>query len=719
MKKDLIKQILLTLFFILVAYVTFLIYTFVVSHGSMDLFKREYMGINYVNTWDQLLKGRFDLDPKIIDFGETYIREGKRYMYFGPFPAFLRGFLKLFPNPRITDWSRISCLIAAFVVVITCTLAYWKITGIVNAASRTRWFYTSIFAICVAFGSFLVILLASAYIFDECKIWGLANGCIFILAFVNWWFSKKNSLFLPFVMSTSGGFGLLSQPTFGVFPILMSVILSIVVCVSYLSSLQKASWAKVFLNWLGWRKQAVSGFRTFFVCLAFLVPAFLAITFQMKLNYEKMGNPFVMMDYRYYELCQGDKGRLELWLMSRGVVDYSRITHALTYYFIPHEEHFSYNFPFIDIGGYKNIFKFKDTWFDMVEPGSPVEITSSYLFINAVIGLFLLGNVFGGIGLFLLLSFILSSATFFSFQAMSGRYPADLMPMFVVFSLASFKLINWLDSRNLFFRMVLRLGLAILVLISIYTANITMLKIKLFYWSVPEPAKEPIRSFFERGDEVINYVLSRALRNESVLKISQQRSTSTSVFPPFPSPGQLWTPDGNKTIFWYDGRHWNLIKDDSGTYIGPITLLLRFNVQAGQSEPILTSGLARIGDTVYVRYLDGNKAIIGFDFWGSHGFPSEPFIVDPNRVYLLEISFGSFYSDPRFTKLRRRLLVKLDGKIIIDKETPFHPITIDQIAIGQNTTECGVCRAKFTGDILEARRVGKKIILNIIPKADF
>ncbi|GEM_PF-6398956 len=693
------KKAILVLFFIFVGIFTVWFYTLIVTHGEMNLFTREYMGINYVNTWDQLLKGRIDLDPAVIDFGETYYHNGKRYMYFGPFPGFVRGIFSVFPRFYNTDWSRISNLIAAIVILLSCTFAFRRVAG---------YFYTILFFLVFAYGSYNVILLTSSYVYHEAIIWGLANVCVFIWAFINFWFSDRIGLLLLLAMSLSSGFALLSRASFGIFPFLVILLLIFVLFLSNLSDFFKNKVLKSVLNWLGWKKTHITVSRLLLAYLVLIIPTGLSILFQVKLNYEKMGNPFVMMDYHYYEKTIADKGRLQLWLSTKGVMDYSRIPHSVVFHLIPHKEHFSDKFPFIEIFDYRNIFKFKDTWFDVIEPGNPAIIHTPFLFFTSVIGLFLLVSAYGGIGIFLFLALVISNLFFFSFQAMTGRYTADLMPTFLIFSFAAIKFFNWTDKKGGKLKISVRIIFLLLALLSIYTANMTMLKFKLNYWSVPEHAKPPIRNFFKKADNYISIFASKKVSQSGVLEVL--RFDDKNVFPSYPVTGQLWTPDGDETLFWFDGKNWSLIRDDGNKYLGPVTLKVLFKPRHGESEPLVSTGVPGSGDTIYVKYLSATTGQVCYDHWGVEGFPSNIFQIDPNRAYIIEVSFGSFYPGIDLGALSRNVIVKVDGMTLLDRPTGFHATKPEQIVIGKNQVDCGVCGLQFTGEIIEARRAGMRII---------
>jgi hypothetical protein len=187
------------------------------------------------------------------------------------------------------------------------------------------------------------------------------------------------------------------------------------------------------------------------------------------------------------------------------------------------------------------------------------------------------------------------------------------------------------------------------------------------------------------------------------------RIDNSSSLPSMPVAGQLWSPDNDETIFWFDGKNWSLIKDQNKKYLGPVILKVKFNLRTGESEPLLSTGKEAAGDTVYIKYLSDMTAQISYDHWGVEGFPGELFPVDSEKTYILEISFGSFYPGADLGSLNRNVTVKVDGKVVLDRPAGFHPTSIEQIVIGKNQAACGVCGPQFNGQILESRRVGVRM----------
>jgi hypothetical protein len=61
----------------------------VLTAGSWNLFQRQYFDDFFDAQARSLLDGRWDVPPEVVGF-EGFLINGRTYMYFGPFPAFLR-----------------------------------------------------------------------------------------------------------------------------------------------------------------------------------------------------------------------------------------------------------------------------------------------------------------------------------------------------------------------------------------------------------------------------------------------------------------------------------------------------------------------------------------------------------------------------------------------------------------------------------------------------
>ena len=142
----------------------------------------------------------------------------------------------------------------------------------------------------------------------------------------------------------------------------------------------------------------------------------------------------------------------------------------------------------------------------------------------------------------------------------------------------------------------------------------------------------------------------------------------------------------------------------SGRY-GVVDMSVRFPLYVfGTQEPLVVTGVTGAGDLVYVRYLDPRHIQLGFDHWGIGGFTSAPIEVDYGQTHRLSITIGSLYAPGSQPLWAERVRVLLDGRPVLEGQSPCHPSTANQIAIATNRIGGSTCGPRFTGQLLSVER---------------
>jgi hypothetical protein len=156
---------------------------------------------------------------------------------------------------------------------------------------------------------------------------------------------------------------------------------------------------------------------------------------------------------------------------------------------------------------------------------------------------------------------------------------------------------------------------------------------------------------------------------------------------------------------------------EAGTKQGAIEMDVSFPTgRAGRFEPLLSTGIPGQGDIVYIEYLEGSRARMGFFHLGSGGPTSDDFAVTPG-VHDVELSLGSLYpprEHPLFKgypgkyveSLKRRLEVTVDGKPVLAASARFYFSTPGLLYLGANPIAPNVSGPVFTGQISNVRRLG-------------
>lgn len=159
------------------------------------------------------------------------------------------------------------------------------------------------------------------------------------------------------------------------------------------------------------------------------------------------------------------------------------------------------------------------------------------------------------------------------------------------------------------------------------------------------------------------------------------------------------------------------VPSDAPLAFGRLKMRLRFPKNRWpQSEPLVTTGDREAGDFVYVHYVDTDHIRIGFDHWFKGGPLSPPIKIDFTQEHLLEISLGSLFparedvvfahvSAAGLTSVKDRLLVHLDGQLVIDTAAGSYETGPDTVTVGRNTIFGTLCGPEFTGEIISIERV--------------
>jgi hypothetical protein len=162
------------------------VFVWMVTCGTGRLFVREDFGQFYDAQAQSLLEGHWDVEPASLR-NEAFIRDGKRYGYFGFAPAVPRMVLnRLFPAME-GCWSRLSLTLACAVTLSVLHLFVLKAGDFFPASPvvppRLSVAARSVFLLSAGLGSTLIFLGSRAYIFHEAIIWGaaLALACCHVV----------------------------------------------------------------------------------------------------------------------------------------------------------------------------------------------------------------------------------------------------------------------------------------------------------------------------------------------------------------------------------------------------------------------------------------------------------------------------------------------------------------------------------------------------------
>ena len=148
---------------------------------------------------------------------------------------------------------------------------------------------------------------------------------------------------------------------------------------------------------------------------------------------------------------------------------------------------------------------------------------------------------------------------------------------------------------------------------------------------------------------------------------------------------------------------------DAVNQLGTVRMQVRFRKDPwGRAEPLLSVGQTGKGGVVYVRYLEGTRAVFGIDQWGAGAREGPPVDLDEDREMPVEIRLPSFYpagGPPERRALIDRAMVLLEGRVVFNRVLPAVDAGPDNVWIGMNRVNSSTCDQEFTGAISGLQRI--------------
>lgn len=192
---------------------------FVLNVGRASHFQWQRIGDFYDAQARSLLDGRWDMPKSVLGI-EAIPVHGKNYMYFGPFPAFLRIPIVIFTHSLDGRLTQLSMLVAFVVLVVCACKIHWRIRVLVRGAGsvgHAEWIGVALFTFVLAGGSSLVYLASQASVYEEAIIWGVALAIAAFAAMLDFILHPSvRSLIATSIFATGS---ILSRATVGIGPV--------------------------------------------------------------------------------------------------------------------------------------------------------------------------------------------------------------------------------------------------------------------------------------------------------------------------------------------------------------------------------------------------------------------------------------------------------------------------------------------------------------------
>lgn len=322
--------------------------SFVASHGTWQMLGGETRSDAYDSLGEHLTRLEFDVEPATIGW-EGFDIDGKKYMYFGPFPAFLRIIFNTIYKGHFGQWSRVSCLIGIFLIILSSFLAinyaFKKNQNFDNTKISTL-LVMMLIIFAIVLGTPVLYLLLSTRIYSEAIVWGVSLAIASLSLYYVLVNEQKYSHKALALYGTLISFTLLSRITFAL------PLYALCLYLVYQIYKQKEKWfSKCFV---------LSIFSSFGLCFQFIY------------NYVRFKNIFETFPKN-----------LHYWdeVKTFGLFNIHRIYDGLNTFLIPRKENFNASFPYIFVKTYA--YKNEQMYPDWKEP--TVAITISCVFFSFLI----------------------------------------------------------------------------------------------------------------------------------------------------------------------------------------------------------------------------------------------------------------------------------------------------------------------------------------------
>lgn len=154
-----------------------------------------------------------------------------------------------------------------------------------------------------------------------------------------------------------------------------------------------------------------------------------------------------------------------------------------------------------------------------------------------------------------------------------------------------------------------------------------------------------------------------------------------------------------------------------GSTYGPLELEVRLPTdRTGVYEPLLATGTAQAGDLVTIFYESPQTIRLGLVGTSAVGPTSDSIAVDYAAPHRIEFQLGPLYPgishpllagyDPaQVAQLKRRLLLRLDGRTVLETPAFFHTGPTGLLRVGATDFLRDYSADRFTGEILSRRRL--------------
>jgi len=195
-----------------------LLSAWLITAGRWDFLQRQYFDDFFDAQTRAIFDGHLDVPPEVVGF-EGFITNGKTYIYFGPFPSFLRMPLMALTDRfdgRLTTLSILLASVALTYATFRLSCSLRRLVRGTDPVGRRELWATAGLSVAVLAAPPL-FLMSSAVVYHEATMWGLAFTVAAYDGIVRWQRDRRGWRLLVISLLFAGG--LLSRQTVALGPV--------------------------------------------------------------------------------------------------------------------------------------------------------------------------------------------------------------------------------------------------------------------------------------------------------------------------------------------------------------------------------------------------------------------------------------------------------------------------------------------------------------------
>ena len=621
-----------------------------VTYGTGRFFVTESFGEVFDAQGKALSEGRWDVDERAIS-GEAFIRNGKRYTYFGFVPALPRMVLNRAAPSLYGQWSRFS-LITALAVSAICAWMFLRLFASCGSGTALRGGIGGKFLLLAILGSTAVFLTSSAFTYHEASAWAASFALLADYCFARFLISGRIRVLCAGCVGAVAAF--FTRPTSGLGPIICAGILGLVLAAAGLWNHRpdRVRWFAAISEQLRLPRfqRPAAGAAILALTLVLTLSVFVGI------NRARFGTFFNSVPLRYHVQYTPER----LAQIHGTLIHPTYVLPLLVGYVFAPNLVLRATFPWLAFAAPLGM-----------ERRLPMDVLEQHAGILIVMPALSLLAAFGLAGMirrpewrrFLLIAgpALMAGCTLFVIAAISHRYAHDLYPFLIVSASAGLVFASGMRMplrRRKQFR-VLLIGLSVWSIAA--NLALTLNYQREISWATPVQA----RVSFVKLQARIDHLISR--------KPYEPVPLTNAAAPARLVRGQTIYVPGTSTKYMFDGVRFQHV---AGPKIHEFRIRIRFQAAAPRTRrPVLFAGGVGSSDCIQAVHLEDRKVQFCFDHWGVGGPCGREVAITYGRPYSLYVQADS---------LNGELQVLLDSAPVLEVKTEFHWWTDKDVLFGRS-----------------------------------